>query len=333
MKRCLVKRSVRAALAGATVAIGLVVAATTAYSSFADGGDANSLLWADFENNDINSGYTAIGHNECCTYSVQTAAFGRDSAISVQHELRQGDAPVAGGMRAESDALRVNSARFGEGDTRFYAFSVYLPSTWEYDGKAEDIVFQWHNTPNTAVEPCETTKTPSAFLAVHPNNGGEWRLRLNSDPNACTTADSIAKTHLGLGPIATGQWTDFVFEFDWASDATGRVDVWQRTGGNSEWTHSSKDGGNTYNDAHDSGYIKWGIYKPGWNNGAVTDVTKRAVFHDNIAIGTTCASVMPPGWNAPCGTGASALSLDLGHQEPAVPAGPAGTQVWARRRP
>ena len=329
------KRSFRTALAGAVVALGLVAAGTTAYSAFADADDPNALLFADYENGELNSGNAGIELGKCCTYSIKTASFGRDSDIAIQHELRQSDPEYKNGMRSESDALRSAPARFGAGDSRYYAFSVYLPSTWEQDAVAEDIVFQWHNTPNTTVEPCETSKTPSAFLAVHPNDGSpEWRLRLNSDANGCTTADSIVKTHLGLGAIATGQWTDFVFKFDWAYDESGRVEVWQRTSQNPTWTHAAKDGGNTYNDKHDSGYLKWGIYKPGWNDGATTGVVKRAVFHDNIAAGTTCASVMPTGWAPPSGCGGAdanaAPAIDSG--DPASAPGTAQPRALARRR-
>ncbi|MEU6861002.1 polysaccharide lyase [Glycomyces sp. NPDC046736] len=320
----------RATLAALTVALGVIAAGVVPSSAHADGADPNSLLFADFENGDIKSGYPDIDHNKFAPYSVKIASSGRDSGASVHHELRQGDEPQAGGMRAESDALHFPPARFGVGDTRYYAFSVYLPSTWEYDSLTEDIVFQWHNTPK-GTEPCEPTKTPSAFLAVHPHNGGEWRLRVNSDPNPCTTPETIAKTHLGLGSLALGQWTDFVFRFDWAYDASGEIEVWKRTSGNPTWAYAHHDGPNTYNDNHDSGYIKWGIYKPGWNGGAVSDVDKRAVFHDNIAVGTTCASVMPTGWAPPCAAAPAAPSHDSGHPTPAVTFDPPATRTRRSR--
>ncbi|WP_030156669.1 polysaccharide lyase [Glycomyces sp. NRRL B-16210] len=313
----------RTVLAAATAALGLLAACSTAHGVVADLADEpEAIVFADFEDGDVKSGYPDIGHNECCSSSVQVAGFGRDSDASVRHELRQGDPPQAGGMRAESDAMRVPEARYGLGDTRYYAFSVYLPSTWEHDDRSGDIVFQWHNAPSPA-EPCETRKAPSAFLQVHPHDGGEWRLRLNSDPNPCTTPETIDKLHLGLGPIALGEWTDFVFRFDWAYDDSGVVEVWQRTGADPDWAHTHWEGPNTYNDAHDSGYIKWGLYKPGWNGGASSGVDKRAVFHDNIALGTTCGSVMPPGWDPPC-EAVPALSAAA-----AVPEPPA---VRARRR-
>lgn len=323
--------SIRLAVAAA-VAAALAAGGMTAVNAFADDDDPNALLFADYEAGGTNSGISGIGHNECCAYSVQTADFGRDSTASIRHELRQTDAPQEKGMRAESDALHVEEARFGVGDSYYYAFSVYLPSTWEYDSSTEDILFQWHNTPSPT-ESCEPTKTPSAFLAVHPANGGEWRLRVNSDANPCTTPTSIVKTHHSLGGLALGQWTDFVFKFDWAYDATGHIEAWTQTSKNPGWTQVvDADGANTYNDNHDGGYLKWGVYKPGWNNGATSDVDMRMVVHDNVAMGTTCASVMPTGWTPPAGCGDTAAAAGSAASSTGVAPGQTQPRALARRR-
>jgi hypothetical protein len=328
-----VKRSTLTVVAVAVAA--LAAAGMTSLNALADEHDPDALLWADYEAGGVTSGNPEIGLGKCCTHSIQTSGTGRDSTTSIRHELRQTDAPVKGGMRSESDALNVDEARFGVGDSRYYAFSVYLPSTWAHDGSAEDIVFQWHNTPSST-ESCEPKKTPSAFLAVHPGSDpappAEWRLRVNADPNACTTADSIAKTHYSLGTPALGQWTDFVFKFDWAYDASGHIDAWMQTSKSPGWRQVvDADGPNTYNDNHVGGYVKWGLYKPGWNGGATSGVDMRAVLHDNVAVGTTCASVMPTGWGAPPGCDATAAA-DFGLADTAVTAGQTQPRALARRR-
>lgn len=313
----------------AALCVGAVGMST--YNAFADESDPDAVFFADYENGATGSGYADIGHNECCTYSVQTAGFGRDSDTSIHHELRQGDPQEESlGPRAESHAIDMQSARFGVGDTFYYAFSIYLPSTWEYDGQMEDILFQWHTTP--VGEACEPRKSPAAFLAVHPAGGGEWRLRINSDGNECSTSGTIDKTHLGLGGIKLGQWTDFVFKFDWAYDDTGHIEAWTQTSKNPGWQYFEHHGPNTFNDPPDVGYLKWGIYKPGWRNGGTSDVDKRAVFHDNISMGTTCESVMPTGWPAPCGTAVGEALPDLGLLDTAALTGRAQHQTWARRR-
>ena len=303
---------------GTAAAVGAAVAGTSASSALAEEHEPEAIFFADYENGAIDSGYSGIVHNDCCAYSVQTTDFGRDSDTAVKHELRYGDPWDSSlGPRAESHAFDMAEARFGAGDTYYYAFSIYLPSTWEYDSELEDILFQWHTTP--VGEACEPSKSPAAFLAVHPAGGGEWRLRVNSDEGECTTADTIDKTHLGLGETRLGQWTDFVFEFDWAYDDTGRIEAWTRTSGNVGWQHFEHNGPNTFNDPPDVGYLKWGIYKPGWQDSG-SDVDKRAVIHDNISMGSSCQSVMPAGWPAPCGASTGGAS-DLGPSgERALPA-------------
>ena len=50
-------------------------------------------------------------------------------------------------------------------------------------------------------------------------------------------------------------------------------------------------GPNMYNR---DGYLKWGIYKPGWKqHPELTNVTERMVWHDNIRIGFSTEMVDP----------------------------------------
>ena len=42
------------------------------------------------------------------------------------------------------------------------------------------------------------------------------------------------------------------------------------------------------------GYLKWGIYKPGWNeHPEISNATERTVWHDNIRIGFSREMVDP----------------------------------------
>ncbi|MFB9659177.1 polysaccharide lyase [Glycomyces mayteni] len=224
----------------------------------------------------------------CCDDSVEESDYSRDGGPAFRSYLRYGDERVADGPRAETHTARWDESRFGPGDTVYYGFSVYLVSTWEPDS-SEDIVFQWHTEP----EDCETDKPPSAFLSVQPE--GMWRLRVNSDDDPCTTADSVEKTGFDLADAAPGQWHDFVFAFRWDSTDTGVVKVWHQTDLAPGWEQVlDTTGPNTFNDAEASGYLKWGLYKPAWNDGP-TDVPSRVVFHDNIAFGAGFDAVDPSG--------------------------------------
>ena len=47
-------------------------------------------------------------------------------------------------------------------------------------------------------------------------------------------------------------------------------------------------GPNMYNR---EGYLKWGIYKPAWQQGGGYNVTMRKVWHDNVRIGVSWQEV------------------------------------------
>ncbi|MFG1945937.1 polysaccharide lyase [Nonomuraea sp. NPDC048826] len=241
-----------------------------------------------YENGTVNSGNPSVGVNQCCpAYSIKVDDLPRTGSYAIRSILRYGDAKVAGGTRAESHTLKLKDSHYRSGDTVYYGFSVYLLSSWQRDSR-EDIVFQWKPWPDA----CEADKPPSAFLSVQPT--GQWRLRVNSDGNACSTPDSIRKTSFDLGEVKPGQWHDFVFRFAWSHRGQGKIDGWYQTHKSPGWRKVlTATGPNTYNDDKTTyGYLKWGIYKPAWNTGP-TGVDSRTVFHDNIAVGTSFSQVDP----------------------------------------
>jgi hypothetical protein len=176
---------------------------------------------------------------------------------------------------------------FKPGDTFYYGFSIYITSTWEVDSR-EDILFQWHNWGDT----CDVTRPPSASLQVM--NSGQWRLRVTSDANPCSTDESLTRVHYDLAEATPGQWHDFVFKMAWEYNNSGAIEAWHQTHGAPGWVKVLNVAGpNTYNDgASAQGYLKWGIYKPAWNDGP-TDVSERVVFHDNVAVGATFTDANP----------------------------------------
>ncbi|MFC5813862.1 polysaccharide lyase [Nonomuraea harbinensis] len=234
-----------------------------------------------------NGAHPKVGLNECCSHSITVDDLPRTGEYAVRSVLKYGDPKVAGSTRAESHTLHAKETHFRSGDTVYYGFSVYLLSTWQRDSR-EDIVFQWKPWSDA----CETGKFPSAFLSVQPS--GKWRLRVNSDGNACSTPESVRKTSFDLVDVKPGQWHDFVFRFTWSHGSQGKIDGWHQTHKNPGWRKVLTAGGpNTFNDDKTtSGYLKWGIYKPAWASGK-TDVDSRTIFHDNIAVGTTFSEVNP----------------------------------------
>lgn len=286
MKRTFLVRAV-----GAFAAVVVATATFTLYPAAAQEDDsdqpADPYFLATYEDGSIDSGYSDLNENRCCDHSVWATGNSRYGEWSVRHQIRDTDSGEnTHGMRAESHSIEMADSYFGHGMTRYYSFSVYIPTTWEDDSE-EDVVFQWHNWPDR----CEDQKWPSAFLAIQP--GPRWELRVNSDAEACTTRETFTLDNYRMGRVETGQWTDFVFRYDWAYDDSGLVQAWMRGGAESGWTRVLEESGpNTWNDTNAQGYLKWGIYKPAWNHGP-TDVSTRTVWHDNVAAGPTWDSVEP----------------------------------------
>jgi hypothetical protein len=271
----------------ALVVVSPVAAHASTYAAAEAEGESAATLRLRYENGAKTSGDPHVGFNECCRSSIQVDDLPRTGKYAIRSHLKYGDRMVAGGARAESHTLNIKESHFGSGDTVYYGFSIYLMSTWQSDSR-EDIVFQWKPWPDT----CESDKSPSAFLSVQPS--GKWRLRVNSDSNACSTSDSVRKTSFDLAEVKPGQWHDFVFKFKWSHGSKGSIDSWYQTHKNLGWRKVvSATGPNTFNDDKSTrGYLKWGIYKPAWNTGP-TEVESRMIIHDNIAVGTSFSEVDP----------------------------------------
>ncbi|CAM3206619.1 polysaccharide lyase [Stackebrandtia soli] len=281
------RRRPRNLITGTIVGVALLFIGGQTIHALAESPDG-TVMRADYEDGAKNSGYADIGLNECCTpRSLQVVDLARTGDHAIRSQLTYGDAPVNGGVRAESHTVAMDPSYFDSGDTAYYGFSVYIVSHWQTDSR-EDIVFQWHNWPDA----CEASKVPSAFLTIQPT--GQWRLRVNSDGDACSTPESIDKTSFDLGAVKPGQWNDFVFKFDWDHGVDGGIETWHQTSKSPGWKSVlSATGPNTFNDDPTThGYLKWGIYKPAWNT-APTDVDTRVLIHDNVAIGDSFASVDP----------------------------------------
>jgi hypothetical protein len=271
----------------AFVAVGLLAPTTVLASTSSTADAAAGSLRLGYEDGTRTSG-TAVDFNACCSHSIVVDDLSRTGKYAIRSHLKYGDPePDVGGSRAESHSLKIKDSQFRSGDTAYYGFSIYLLSTWQRDSR-EDIVFQWKPWRDT----CESDKAPSAFLTIQAS--GIWRLRVNSDSNPCSTSTSVQKVHFDLAEVKPGQWHDFVFRFKWSYGGDGMTEAWYQTNKVPGWSRVlSVTGPNTFNDDPGTmGYLKWGIYKPAWNDGP-TNVDSRMVFHDNIAYGTSFGAVDP----------------------------------------
>lgn len=217
------------------------------------------------------------------------AGSGRVGSLGVRSELRYTDPQAYGGPRAETAVLGSSASRYAPGDSFYYGFSVYVPAGWADDGGAEDIMFQWHNIPDTN----EAAKSPNLFLAIKRH---EFVLRITSDATAISTSTSELKEQaLLVGDLDYTQstWHDFVFHVVWSYQGTdGLIEAWHKRADQTGYRKLlEKTGPNMHNDVA-KGYVKWGIYKPQWRTGP-TVPSVRVDMHDEIRVGQSFGAVEP----------------------------------------
>ena len=221
---------------------------------------------------------------------TQPDGSGRVGALGVRSELRYGDTEAYGGPRAETAVVGASASRYAVGESFWYGVSVHIPSGWVDDAGVEDILFQWHNIPDSG----EAPKSPNLFLGIKRT---EFVLRITSDATEISTADSVLKEQaLLVGGLDYTQstWHDFVFHVVWSYEGTseGLIEAWHKTADETGYRKVlAKVGPNMHNDDLD-GYVKWGIYKPAWRTGP-TAPSARVVMHDEIRVGQSFGAVEP----------------------------------------
>ena len=170
--------------------------------------------WDVIQNKDINapsSGWPAAGN-----YSAQIVEDPERGYVA-RFELRSGDRPsfdASNVDRSEVNALEGTTGG-GEGDLRWYSFSVKFDPTFPEDtGGWGVLTNQWHADVSVAAPPV-------AFYAV----GDKWQLIASpqSSPGVYLGNKVLWET-----PIALGEWHDVKMAINFSSsDGTGYVQVWQ----------------------------------------------------------------------------------------------------------
>ncbi|KAA9325646.1 polysaccharide lyase [Adhaeribacter soli] len=202
------------------------------------------------------------------TYVTNPVFTGKKAA---RFELRETDPLESTGKRVE-----VTIVKGSEGDIQkdtWYSFSQYLPTDYAKD-KEPEVINQWFqgSSPATA-------------------------LRIKDDTYHLHTGNSLSpdnRQYISLGPVAKGQWTQFVLHFIHSNGSDGLIEVWRN--GTKILTHK---GGNMY-----SGELpKWkvGVYKSAFKYGT-SDVDKRVLYYDDIRVGNanaTLAEMMGSATTAP----------------------------------
>lgn len=165
-----------------------------------------------------------------------------------------------GAHRAESDTQALRATRYSSGDAIRYAFSLYLPSDWEVDSRNSiDIIWQFKRF----------GAYPDMFVAI---KGADIVLRLTGGKQ-----ETLVKNY------SPGQWIDFRIDALWSYEAGGKVIAAIRQPAEEKFKEIVKIRGTNMGDTRpQSGYLKWGIYKPGYEHS--TTSRQRIVFHDKICV-------------------------------------------------
>jgi len=190
-----------------------------------------------------------------------------DQAIKIH--LKKDDPHVAGSKRAELKLGEVPA-----NSEQWYAFSVFLPSSYKQDPSGE-IIAQWHDLPDRDLG--EVWKSPALTLVTQ---NGRFYLNRIWDSKPVTQKNPEGRETIDLGPYQTGKWTDLVFHIKWSYTSDGLLELWQD--GN---LIVSKTGPNYYNDQRGP-YLKIGIYKGDWKRQPEKSVvSKRSIYFDELRVG------------------------------------------------
>ena len=181
--------------------------------------------------------------------------------------------------------MKMIGARIRPGDEVFYGVTFYIPSTWSFEEDYDDILVQWKGFGGG----------PFMFI-TQKHEGLFLRTNANTDPdyNPENGDDGMVKSQYVITEkLERGRWHDFRLQVIWDWELIGfgfvAVDYKTRLGDGYDRV-VSEIGPNMYNR---DGYLKWGIYKPAWQEGLDYNVTMRKVWHDNVRIGSSWDQVDP----------------------------------------
>lgn len=215
----------------------------------------------DFESGNLSGWTPELPGPEAARIVTSPVRAGR---YAVRIEWDRDQPPVNNGLRSEITREGTGNARTDP--DRWFAFSLFFPSDWETDSVSQDVVVQWHQSPDR--EQGEAWRSPPLALCVV---GERLHLEARWDARAVTPAEGPqGKAVLGLGPLARGRWTDWVVHVRWSLGRRGLLEVW-RDG--ERW--ASRRGPVGYNDRRQT-YFKTGIYK------SRSTVTRRVLFVDEV---------------------------------------------------
>lgn len=172
----------------------------------------------------------------------------KDGTANFRQELR---------VRSPTD----NQPMGGSGDY-WYGESVYVPSGSSL--ASNSVITQWHtNNPTSGHSP---------VLGMRIINGN-WTVTRSATDSA--DVDSV-------GPVATNQWTDWVYQVRWRPDNTGLIRVWM----NGKLVYERTNVQSAWDGEADQPYLLVGRYTSAWKQSSNSDPngTSHESWHDALRI-------------------------------------------------
>ena len=170
--------------------------------------------------------------------------------------------------------LTLQNPKFDIGKEYWIGFSNQIPTS----GGDGFFAFQIHKRPDAGDQGGQQP------ILLRANSSG-YRIDVNYDANATTTASTQGSKIFSAGSLSKGQWTDWVIHVDFSFGSDGLLEIWKNGS-----MIVNYQGPNCYNDALGP-YMKVGIYIPGWKSrSGATDANKRTIYYDEVKVGDAASS-------------------------------------------
>ncbi len=231
--------------------------------------DGSTEIW---RKNMANDNYSGLVSDK---YSI-------DGVPAYRFELRKGDPLVCDGSRSDIENKAEPAA-----EEHTYKFSSLLPDggdeDFALDPDSDDIIAQWHNTP----DPGEEWTNPP--LSLHVQGDGHYYICRSWDEDPITTskkmrAEGKKEAHdLGHYEGDKGKWVEWTFQvkWGWLPEHNPTIRVYK----NGIMVLEVKDKPNTTNDQKGVN-MQFGLYKWEWGHPEVGQsiLSRRVVYFNNVYI-------------------------------------------------
>ncbi|UWY26979.1 heparin lyase I family protein [Flavobacterium sp. TR2] len=237
----------------------------------------NTLVTVDYESGTVNSGISDLTTTHATAADAEyVVSPGRTGNYAIAHRVTIGDSGYFSDNHWRSEAATAqmfSDGKYYPGDERRFEVSLQLKDWEPYTpGMAQngDIIFQGKQSGG---------ENPAWYLSAK-RNSITFRI-----PN-----DNIEPSIIDDFRPYINQWIDFRIDAKMTTDNTGYYKVYYRLPGQTDYTLAWQvNNFKTFNqdvpEANPSGYLKWGLYRPGQS--ITTDppnVMTRIIYHDDIKI-------------------------------------------------